>query len=44
MTNVIVNSEEEDPYDYPFPLTLRQKTPLGLNSPIAGIINGSAEK
>ena len=36
-----INSEEEDPDDYPFPLTLRspkKATPMG--SPNPGMLNG----
>ena len=35
-------SEEEDPDDYPFPLTLRLKKPSGPNSPVEGLINGTS--
>lgn len=35
------NSEEEDPYDYPFPLTLRSKTSTPGQSPVQGTVNGT---
>ena len=36
-----VNSEEEDPDDYPFPLTLRSpKKPTPMGSPLPGDLNG----
>lgn len=35
-------SEEEDPEEYPFPLTLRSKRPQGPTSPAEGVItNGN---
>ena len=37
------HSEEEDPDEYPFPLTLRTKRPTGPTSPADGVItNGSS--
>ena len=34
-------SEEEDPDDYPFPLTLRSpKKPTPMGSPNPGVLNG----
>lgn len=35
-----VNSEEEDPEEYPFPLTLRTKQPDAAASPLEGALNG----
>ncbi|KAI9707782.1 MAG: glycogen synthase isoform 1 [Candelina mexicana] len=35
--------EEEDPDDYPFPLTLKTpKRPSGPNSPVEGLVNGAS--
>ena len=35
--------EEEDPDDYPFPLTLRTpRKALGGNSPVEGLVNGGS--
>lgn len=40
---IYIYREEEDPDEYPFPLTLRnQKKPLGANSPIDGLLNGGS--
>ena len=39
---LLCHSEEEDPDDYPFPLTLRApKKPIGPNSPVEGLVNGN---
>jgi glycogen synthase len=35
----MTNSEEEDPEEYPFPLTLKQKKPTGSGT-ITPTING----
>jgi hypothetical protein len=37
-----LSSEEEEPDDYPFPLTLKQKKGSGPNSPapLVGSVNG----
>lgn len=39
MNNIVLtpfHSEEEDPDEYPFPLTLRSKKPNGAQSPYGG--------
>lgn len=42
-TNLCASREEEDPDEYPFPLTLRnQKKSLGPNSPVDGLLNGGS--
>lgn len=33
-TNIHISSDEEDPDEYPFPLTLRNKAPGGDASPV----------
>ena len=41
--DIVACSEEEDPDDYPFPLTLRApKKPSGPTSPVEGVINGTS--
>ena len=40
---IMHNSEEEDPDEYPFPLTLRAKRSTGPTSPADGVItNGGS--
>jgi hypothetical protein len=34
--------EEEEPEEYAFPLTLRQKKPTGTQLPVDGVLNGAA--
>ena len=42
-TDLGVSREEEDPDDYPFPLTLRApKKPSGPTSPVEGVVNGTS--
>lgn len=43
LANHVFHSEEEDPDDYPFPLTLRSpKKLMGPNSPVEGLVNGNS--
>ena len=38
VANKLYNSEEEDPDDYPFPLTLKTKPSSGAVSPLDGVV------